>query len=77
MLIRLTEQHGGVVNPGIVVTKEIVVNTDFIQSIEKISAHYPFKDQYSKILMASGNAYNVQEDFDDICNLMTEKDGSK
>ena len=34
MLLKLTEQYGGIVNPEVIVTNEIVVNTDFIQSIK-------------------------------------------
>lgn len=77
MLIYLIEQHAGVVNPNIVATKRIAVNTNFIQSVEVVDNQYPFKGRFFRVLMASGDAYNVQESFDDICNLMIRENESK
>ncbi len=73
MLLKLTEQYGGIVNPEVVVTNEIVVNTDFIQSIKRAKPQYPFKDEFTIILMASGNSYNVQETFEYIYQKMYDE----
>lgn len=72
MLLKLTEQYAGIVNPDVIITNEIVVNTQYIQSIKKAKPQYPFNEEYAVILMASGYTYNVKESFDYIYTKMTE-----
>lgn len=74
MLLKLTEQCAGIVNPDAIITNEIVINTQYIQSIKKAKPQYPFNEEYSIILMASGCSYNVKESFDYIYTKMTENE---
>lgn len=74
MLIKLTEQYAGVVNPDMVLHNEIVVNTNFIQSIKKMPKHYPFTEDYTTILMASGTKYNIKENFDYIYQKIADNE---
>lgn len=70
MLLKLTEQFTGIVNPETIITNEIVINTQYIQSVKKVKPQYPFNEEYSMILMASGHTYNVKENFDYIYTKM-------
>ena len=73
MLLKLTEQNTGVVNPDEIYTNEIVINSQYIQAIRKTKPSYPFTEEYSIILMASGQAYNVKENFDYIYNKIAKE----
>lgn len=73
MLLKLTEQNAGIINPDIVITNELLINTKYLQSIRKALPRHPFKEEYSVILMGSGHVYNVKESFDYINNKITEE----
>lgn len=72
MLIRLTEIQRGVVNTSIVLKRKIVINTDYIQVIQKASQEYPFPNDFTTILMANGDRYRIEENFDYVCTKITE-----
>lgn len=73
MLLKLTEQKAGIINPDIIITNELLINTQYLQSIRKAEPSYPFKEEYSIILMGSGHVYNVKESFDYIKDKIAEE----
>lgn len=72
MILKLTEQNAGIINPDVVITNELLINTQYLQTVRRAEPHHPFKEEYSIILMGSGRSYNVKESFDYIDKKIEE-----
>lgn len=70
MLIQLTEMFPGIVNPNVVINKQIAINNKCIQSIRLMLKSYPYKESYTEITMTSGEKINVQEKYNEVCKML-------